>query len=203
MARGYLFVASILALTSVQSAQAESWKIDPMHSAAQFAVKHMMISTVRGQFSKVSGTVDYDPKHPKDAKVEATIDVGSVDTREPKRDDHLRSADFFDTQKFPTMTFKSTRVIEATPGKLKLAGDLTLHGVTKEVTLDVDGPSAPITDQHGGTKIGASATTTINRKDFGVSWNKALDNGGMMLGEDVPITIDVELVKAAKVAENR
>lgn len=202
MARGYLLIASILVLTSAQAAPAESWKIDPAHSAAEFSIKHMMISTVRGQFSKVSGTIDYDPKNPKDAKVEAVIDVASVDTREPKRDDHLRSADFFDTQKFPTMTFKSTRVIEATSGKLKLAGDLTLHGVTKEVTLDVDGPSAPITDPRGNTKIGASATATINRKDFGVSWNKAMDNGGMMLGEDVPITIDVELVKAAKVAEN-
>jgi len=202
MARGYVFIASMLVLTSAQAASAESWKIDTTHSAAQFAVKHMMISTVRGQFSKVSGTVDYDPKHPKDAKVEAVIDVGSVDTREPKRDEHLRSADFFDTQKFPTMTFKSTRVIEAKPGKLKLAGDLTLHGVTKEVTLDVDGPSAPIADPHGSTKIGASATATINRKDFGVSWNKTMDGGGLMLGEEVPITIDVELIKNPKVAEN-
>jgi len=203
MARSYLFVASILVLTSAQAATAESWKIDPVHSAAQFAVKHMMISTVRGQFSKVSGTVDYDPKNPKAAKVDATIDVSSVDTHEPKRDAHLRSADFFDTDKFPSMTFKSTRVLEAKAGKLKLAGDLTLHGVTREVTLNVDGPSAPITDPGGSTKVGASATATINRKDFGVSWNKTMDGGGVMLGEEVPITIDVELVKNPKVADNK
>jgi len=179
----------------------ETWKIDSAHSSAQFSIKHMMISNVKGGFSKVSGTVTYDPKDPKASKVDATIDVATVDTREAKRDDHLRSADFFDVAKYPTITFKSTKVVSASEGKLKVEGELTMHGVTKAVTLEVEGPSTPIKDPKGNEKVGASATATINRKDFDIIWNKAMDNGGVMLSEQVPVTIDVELSKQPKVAE--
>jgi polyisoprenoid-binding protein YceI len=199
--RVQLFFAASLALTIASPSFADTWKFDPAHSDASFSVKHLMISNVKGEFSKVSGTVEYDPKQPKNSKVEATIDVTTVDTREPKRDEHLRSADFFDVQKYPTMTFKSTKVVPAGKEKLKVTGDLTLHGVTKEVVLNVVGPTSPIKDNHGNDKSGVSASTTINRKDFGMTWNKAMDNGGVMLGEEIPITIEVEMAKQPKVAE--
>jgi polyisoprenoid-binding protein YceI len=199
--RAQLFFAASLALTIASPSFADTWKFDPAHSDASFSVRHLMISNVKGEFSKVSGIVDYDPKQPENAKVEATIDVTTVDTREPKRDDHLRSADFFDVQKYPTMTFKSTKVVPAGKEKLKVTGDLTMHGVTKEVVLDVAGPSATIKDNHGNEKSGVSASTTINRKDFGMTWNKAMDNGGVMLGDEIPITIEVEMSKQPKVAE--
>ena len=188
-----LFAVSLV--IGLASPFSQTWKIDSAHSSAAFSVKHMMISNVKGGFSKVSGTVTYDPKKPKASKVEATIKVATVDTREPKRDEHLRSADFFDVAKYPTITFKSTKVLSASKDKLKVEGDLTIHGVTKPVTLEVEGPSSPIKDPKGNEKVGASATATINRKDFGIIWNKAMDNGGVMLGEEVPVSIDVELSK--------
>lgn len=190
-----LSFAIILAITCAPACFADSWKIDPSHSSAQFSVRHMMVSNVRGEFSKVGGVVDYDAKNPLASKIDATIDVASVDTREPKRDEHLKSADFFDTQKFPTMTFVSKKVVEDGPGKLKVTGDLTLHGVTKTVTLEVEGPTKPVKDQHGNEHIGASATGVINRLDYGITWNKNLDGGGVVVGEQIPITIDVELVR--------
>ncbi len=195
MLRSRILFAVSLVIGLASPSLAETWKIDSAHSSAAFSVKHMMISNVKGGFSKVSGTVTYDPKEPKASKVEATIEVATVDTREPKRDEHLRSADFFDVAKYPTITFKSTKVLSASKDKLKVEGDLTIHGVTKPVTLEVEGPSSPIKDPKGNEKVGASATATINRKDFGIIWNKAMDNGGVMLGEEVPVSIDVELSK--------
>jgi polyisoprenoid-binding protein YceI len=174
---------------------ATTWEIDPAHSAAQFSVRHLMVSNVRGEFGKVTGTVEYDPKEPARATITATIDATTINTREPKRDEHLRSPDFFDVAKYPTITFKSKRLEMASPGKLRIIGDLTIRGVTKEVVLDVEGPTPEIKDPWGNTKIGATATTKINRKDFGLKWNKALETGGVVVGDDVTITIDVELTK--------
>ena len=181
-----LFVSSFI---SPAFAQVETWKIDPAHSSAQFAVRHLGISTVRGEFRKVSGSATYDPADPSKTSLEATIDATTVDTRVDMRDNDLRSPNFLDVQKYPTITFKSKRAESAGPGKMKIAGDLTIHGVTKEVVLDVDGPSAPVKDPKGNFHVGASASTTINRKDFGV-------NGApSMVSDQISITIDAELVK--------
>jgi polyisoprenoid-binding protein YceI len=174
-------------------AQGTAWQIDTPHTNAQFAVTHMMVSTVRGQFSKTTGTVVWDGKDFSTASVDVVIDAASIDTREPRRDDHLRSADFFDVAKFPTLTFKSTRIEAAGSGKLKMTGDLTIHGVTKPVVFDVNGPSAVLKEQNG-TRVGASATTKISRKDFGLTWNRAIEAGGVVVSDEVAITIDVELV---------
>jgi polyisoprenoid-binding protein YceI len=191
MSRSLRIVISALAFTASAFAQAKTWQIDPNHTAAQFSVRHLGISTVRGAFTKVSGTATYDPADPAKASIEVTIDASSVDTRVERRDNDLRSPNFFDVAKYPTLTFKSKRVEAAGAGKLKITGDLTIHGVTREVLLDVDGPSAPVTDGHGNSHMGASANTKINRKDFGVNGNP------MAVGDDITITIDVELVSAA------
>ncbi|MDP3510901.1 MAG: YceI family protein [Candidatus Melainabacteria bacterium] len=171
------------------------WKIDSGHTTADFSVRHLMISNVKGHFSKVSGNVNYDGKDLKSIKIDAAIEVASVDTGENGRDEHLKNADFFDATKFPTMTFKSKKVKSAGKGKFTVLGDLTIKGVTKEVTLDVEGPTEQIKDMQGGTRVGASATTKINRKDFGITWNKALDNGSSVVGDDVKVSIEVEAVK--------
>ncbi len=168
-----------------------TWQVDPNHSAAQFSVRHLGISTVRGNFTKVSGTVEYDPSDPAKSSMDVTIDPASIDTRVEARDKDLRSEHFFDVVKFPTMTFKSRRVEPAGTGKLKIVGDLTMHGVTKEVTLDVDGPTEPMKDARGNQHMGASATAAVNRQDFGIS----ADAG--VVGNDIKITIDAELIKRA------
>jgi len=191
MLRLFLVITAALAFTASAFAQAKMWKIDPNHTAAQFSVRHLGISTVRGAFTKVSGTATYDPADPGKASIEVTIDASSVDTRVEMRDNDLRSPNFFDVAKYPTLTFKSKRVEAAGPGKLKVTGDLTIHGVTKEVVLDVDGPSAPVTDPRGNSHMGASASTKINRKDFGVS------GGPGAVGDEIAITIDAELVSPA------
>jgi polyisoprenoid-binding protein YceI len=191
MKRFSLGFVSVLALAMSAAAQVETWQIDPFHSAAQFAVRHNGISTVRGAFAKLSGTIQYDPADPTKTVIEATIDAASVDTRVEPRDNDLRSANFFDVVKFPTITFKSRSVASAGKGRLKVTGDLTIHGVSKEVVLDVDGPNGPTKDPRGNQHMGASATTQISRKDFGVSGAP----GGV--GDDVQITIDVEVVKRA------
>jgi polyisoprenoid-binding protein YceI len=170
-----------------------TYTIDSAHSAASFSVKHMMVSNVRGQFSKVAGTVVYDEKNLGASKVEATVDVTTVYTREEKRDAHLKSPDFFDVEKFNTMTFKSTSLYRE-GGKLLMKGDLTIHGVTKPVVFTVDGPSPEVKGM-GGMRIGATATATINRKDFGLMWNRALEAGGVVVGDDVQITVDVEAMR--------
>jgi len=189
-----VFLACVL-LAIGAYAQSNTWTIDPNHSSAQFTVRHMMISNVKGTFSKVSGMVQYDAADPTKSVVDATIDVGSVDTHQEGRDRDLRSANFFDVEKYPTMTFKSKKIESAGPGKLKMTGDLTIHGVTKEVKFDVDGPSAVVKDTQGNMHTGAEATVTINRRDFGLMYNRMLETGGAMVGDDVQITLDIEMVK--------
>lgn len=187
--------AILSALAFCQPVQANAWKIDTAHSSADFAIRHMMISNVKGRFPKVEGTVDYDGKDLKGLKVEADIDVSSVDTGDKGRDEHLKSPDFFDTSKFPKMTFKSKKVKKLGKDKFSMIGDLTIKGVTKEVVLQVDGPSSEVKDMKGNQRVGASATTTIKRKDFGITWNKAMDNGGAVVGDDVKVSLEVEAVK--------
>jgi polyisoprenoid-binding protein YceI len=177
------------AAAQTPTSNAQTWNIDPNHSAAQFSVRHLGISTVRGAFTKVTGSVQYDPSNPSKTTIDATIDATSVDTRVEMRDKDLRSPNFFDAAKYPTLTFKSKRVETAGTGKLKVTGDLTMHGVTKEVALDVDGPTAPIKDPHNNQHMGASATTTVNRKDF------AINGASAAVGDEVSITIDMELVQ--------
>lgn len=184
---------SFAALVSIATPSfATTYTIDPQHSQAGFSVRHMMLSNVRGAFSKVSGTIDYDPAKPAASKVDATIDMSSVDTHDAQRDEHLKKADFFDVAKYPTMTFKSTKVVAKGKAGLTVTGDLTLHGITKSVVLDVDGPTAELKSPKGN-KRGASGTTKINRKDFGITYNKQLDNGGVAIGESVDVFIDVEM----------
>jgi polyisoprenoid-binding protein YceI len=191
--------AGLAAALSLPAAAANSnWQIDPAHSSAQFSVRHMAISTVRGAFSKVTGSVVFDDKDVSKSTVEVTIDANSVDTRVPDRDNDLRSEKFFDVAHYPSITFKSRKVEQLAPGKLKVTGDLTIRGTTKEVVLDVEGPTAPMKDPWGNTRTAANATTKINRQDFGVKWNATLDNGGVVVGDDVSIIIDVELVKKDK-----
>jgi len=177
------------ALTFPAAAATSTWQIDPAHSAAQFAVKHLAISTVRGAFTKVQGTVQFDDKDISKSSVDVSIDAGSVDTREPNRDKDLRSDHFFDVEHYPTITFKSKRVEQAAAGKLKVTGDLTIHGITKEVILDVDGPTPAIKDPWGNQRMGINASTKINRKDFGVGANY----GSAMIGDEISITIDSEM----------
>jgi polyisoprenoid-binding protein YceI len=191
MFRKFLVCSAVFVFISSAFAQVETWKIDPAHSAAQFSVRHLGISTVRGEFKKVSGSANYDPADPAKTAIEATIDATTIDTRVDRRDNDLRGPEFFDVQKYPTITFKSKRAEAGGTGKLKITGDLTIHGVTKEVVLDVDGPTPPIKDPKGNSHMGASATTKINRKDFGVS------GAPTVAGDEVSITIDVELIKEA------
>jgi polyisoprenoid-binding protein YceI len=186
-------VASALPLLAL--AAPETWTIDSAHSSTAFAVKHLVISTVRGQFDRTSGELKLDPADPSRSSVQATIDAASVDTREPKRDDHLRSADFLDVARYPTITFRSTKVAAAGEGKLTVAGDLTLRGVTRPVTLEVT-TSPEVKGMGGETRRGFTATTRISRKEFGLTWNKAVE-AGPVVGDEVAITLDVEAVRAA------
>jgi len=189
-------IALIAALSIPAFASAATWNIDPEHSHVGFKVRHLMVSNVKGNFEKFSGTVEVNDKDITKSKAEVTIDTNSINTGVQKRDDHLRSADFFDVAKFPTMTFVSKKVAKAGQDKLKVTGDLTLHGVTREVVLDVDGPSKESKDPWGNTRSGASASTKINRKDFGLTWNKALETGGVVVGDEVTISLEVEMIKA-------
>jgi len=184
-----------VALSLPAAAATSTWQIDPNHSAAQFAVRHLAISTVRGAFTKVSGTIQFDDKDIAKSSVDVTIDAASVDTRVADRDKDLRSDRFFDVEKYPTLSFKSTKVEQTEVGKLKVTGDLTIHGVTKQVVLDVEGPTAAVKDPWGNQRAAANASTKINRQDFGVKWNAKMDNGGWVVGDDVAITIDVEMVR--------
>jgi len=188
-------IALALMVAAPLAASADTWQIDPVHTTVGFTVRHMMISNVRGQFTKVAGTITAKDSDPASVKVEATIETSSIDTRSADRDADLKSANFLDVAKYPTMTFKSKKIEPAGTGKWKMVGDLTLHGVTKEVTLEVEGPTAPIKDPYGNTRAGGSATTKINRKDFGLAWNKALEAGGAVVGNEVTVSIDVEAVK--------
>jgi polyisoprenoid-binding protein YceI len=189
MSRFVLTFVTTVALGVTAAAQAGTWQIDPNHSSAQFSVKHLGVSTVRGAFTKVSGTAKYDPADPAKDSVDVTIDAASVDTRVQMRDNDLKSPNFLDVQKYPTIVFHSKKATAAGTGKLQIAGDLTIHGVTKEVVLDVDGPSAQIKDPWGNQRIGASATTKINRQDFGITYLPGV------VGDDLTITIDTELIQ--------
>ena len=173
-----------------------TYTIDPAHSSAHFKVRHMMISNVRGEFGKVAGTVRFDPAHPEASEVVAEIDASTINTREPQRDAHLRSADFLDAANYPAIRFQSKKVERVGPGNYRVTGDLTIRGVSREVVLTVDGPTPESKDPWGMTRSGAEATTTIRRKDFGLTWNQALETGGVLVGDEVEIGIDVELVKA-------
>jgi polyisoprenoid-binding protein YceI len=198
MIRRFAVSAAIL-FAMVSAASAQTWTIDTAHSGAHFAVRHMMVSTVRGDLGKITGTVTFDPKQPASAVVEASIDVNGIDTREPKRDAHLKGADFFDAATYPTMTFKSTKIEPAAGGGYTMTGDLTIRGVTKPVVLTVEPLRPAIKDQGGNQRSGTTATGKINRQDFGVKWNGTLDAGGVVVSDEVAITLDVELVqKAAK-----
>jgi polyisoprenoid-binding protein YceI len=170
------------------------WNIDQGHSTAGFTVTHLMVSTVPGSFGKVSGKVTYDPKDLSSLAVDATIDASTINTNNEKRDAHLKSADFFEVAKYPTITFKSKRVVPGTTGKFKLVGDLTMHGVTKEVTLDVEGPTGPVNAGRNFV-IGATATTTINRSEFGLNWNRAIEAGGVTVSDAVKITLGIEATR--------
>lgn len=200
MRRFFLLAVSVLALITPTLGNASVWEVDPAHSSAQFAIRHLMVSTVRGEFTKFTGTFTLDDKDLAKSTLEASIDVTSINTRIAKRDDHLKSPDFFDIAKYPTMTFKSKKVEAAGEGKFKVTGDLTMHGVTKEVVLDVTGSTKSIKDPMGKMRLGGSATTKINRKDFGLAYNKALETGGVLVGEEVDITIDVEMTEKAAAA---
>jgi polyisoprenoid-binding protein YceI len=190
-----ILIALALMLATPLAASADTWQIDPVHSTIGFTVRHMTISSVKGQFDKFAGTITADGTDPASASIDATIDTSSIDTRSADRDADLKSANFLDVAKYPTMTFKSKKIEAAGPGKFNVIGDLTLHGVTKEVTLAVEVPGAPIKDPWGNTRAGASATTTISRKDFGLVWNKMIEAGGAVVGDAISVEINVEAVK--------
>ena len=190
--------AAVLALAPAFAA--DVWQIDGAHSSAQFSVTHMMISTVRGEFGKISGTIGFDGSDPASIEVDATIDAASIDTHDAKRDGHLKSPDFFDVAKYPTITFKSRKVVAEGSGGFKLVGDLTMHGVRKEVTLDGMGPSKVIRGMGGESRVAASATTTINRQDWDIKWNHGLEGGGVVVSDKVVITIEIEAFKVAPAA---
>jgi polyisoprenoid-binding protein YceI len=171
-----------------------TWSVDGAHTAAHFSVKHMLVSTVRGTLGKVSGTVDYDGKSADSVKADISIDLNGIDTGVEGRDKDLRSANFFDVATFPTLTFKSKRVEAAGSGKFKLIGDLTIHGVTKEVALDVEGPSPILKQANGAQRVGASATTTLNRRDFGLQYNRMVESAPVV-GDDIAVQIDIEANK--------
>lgn len=200
MNKTVLALLALVALAGPAAAQtapaAGTWTIDTGHSSAQFAVKHMMVSTVRGTLGPVSGTIAWDGKDLNTLQADVTVDVAGLDTGVDKRDGHLRSADFFDAANHPTITFKSKRVVPGPSGSFKLVGDLTIRGNTKEVTLDVEGPSAP-QKVGNSTRTGATATGTINRKEFGLLWNRMIETGGAVVSDDVRMTIDIEVTKPA------
>jgi polyisoprenoid-binding protein YceI len=186
-----------LSATTTPLTATTTWTIDAVHSVAEFKVKHMMISNVKGQFTGVTGTLTLDESDVRKSRIEASIDAASINTRDAQRDAHLKSPDFFDVDTFPTLTFKSTRVEAAGNGELKVSGELSIHGVTRTVVFHVEGPTPPAKDPWGNTRIGLSATTKINRKDFGLTWNSTLETGGILVGDEITITLDVQFVKSA------
>jgi len=193
--RYLLLTLALAALPAVTAAQAVTWTIDPGHSAATFSVRHMIVANVKGEFSGPVGTVTFDPKDLTTLRVEATIDTRTINTRNPDRDKDLRGDQFFDVTKYPRMMFKSRSVTVEGPGKLKVLGDLTIKGITKPVTLDVEGPTAEIKDIWGLRRIGATATTTINRRDFNIVYNSLLEGGGAVVGDQVTISLDIEMTR--------
>jgi len=185
-----LFVLAIPVLTYTAT-----WQMDPDHSSFQFKIRHLTVSNVKGDFNKSRGVVTIDDQNITNLKVEVFIDAASVNTGHAQRDEHLRGPDFFDVTKYPTITFVSKKVIKADTDRLKVVGDLTIHGVTREITVDVEGPTPEVKDPWGNFRWGATATTKINRRDFGLTWNKVLDTGGLVVGEEVNIYVELELVR--------
>lgn len=192
--RQFVLLGALAVLTAAPAA-AQTWQIDPAHSRAQFSAKHYAISNVRGDFSGVAGTAEFDGKDVTKARIKATVDVGTVSTRVAKRDEHLKSADFFEVTKFPTMTFESTSITAAGNGKYKMAGNLTMKGVTKPVTFDLESVSPVIKDPQGGERVGAAARATINRKDFGVAYDGKLPDGTPSVSDQIEVLLDVELIR--------
>ncbi len=186
-------VAGLIAFAAPSAALASEWTIDPSHSTAQFSVRHMMMATVRGTFDKLTGTVNLDDKDPTKSTLEVKIDATSINTRDAKRDAHLKSPDFFDVANHPEITFKSTKIAKAGKDKFKVTGDLTMRGVTKPVTLDVTGPSPELKNPWGVPVRAASATGKLKRKDWGLNWNKALEAGGVLVGDEITLQIEAEL----------
>ena len=195
MRRRMILATAVLCLAAPGLLHAAPWEFDPDHTGVHFKVRHLVISSVRGEFEKVSGKIVYDEADITKSAADITIDAASVNTRVAKRDDDLRSPNFLDVAKYPKITFKSKRVEKAADGTLKMTGDLTIRGVTKEVVLTVDGPTPTIKDPWGNFRVGGQATTKINRKDFGLLWNQTLETGGLAVGDEVEITIDVEIYK--------
>lgn len=192
---GRIGILAALAVGLNVQVGAATWQVDTSHSTVGFSVRHLMITNVRGEFPEFSATVQWDEKDPASFSVDAVIQAASINTQNQKRDDHLRSADFFDVANHPEIRFTSRKVVRGNEGHLKVVGDLSIHGVTREVTLDVEGPTPVVKDPWGNERVGVVATAKINRTDFGLNWNQALEAGGVMVGEEVSITLDLSLVK--------
>jgi polyisoprenoid-binding protein YceI len=195
MRRRMIIAAALLCLIAPGLLHAAPWEFDPDHTGVHFKVRHLMVSSVRGEFEKVSGKIVYDEADVTKSTADITIDAASISTRLAQRDEHLRSAEFLDVAKYPKITFQSKRVEKAANGTLKMTGDLTIRGVTKEVVLTVEGPTPAIKDPWGFRRVGGQATAKIHRKDFGLTWNAALETGGVVVGDEVEITIDVEIYR--------
>ena len=195
MKRYLMILLVCLAMGMPLIAGAATYQLDTDHSSIQFKIRHLTVSNVTGAFNKMKGSASVEGEDLATLKVEVTIDAASVDTGHPKRDEHLRNADFLDVAKYPTITFVSKKVVKADPGKLRITGDLTLHGVTREITVDLEGPTPEIKDPWGNFRRGATGTAKIDRRDFGITWNKALDTGGLVVGNEVGIQVDVEWVR--------
>ena len=185
-----------MSTTTTPQTSTTTWNLDPAHSTAEFKVRHMMVSNVKGHFAKITGKLVLDESNLANSHVEATIDATSIETRDAQRDGHLKSADFFDVEKFPTLSFKSTGIRVVRDGELVVEGDLTIKGVTRRESLTVEGPTPEVKDPWGNVRRGISATTKINRKDFGLTWNAVLEAGGIAVGDEVTIGLEVEFVKA-------
>ncbi len=195
MKRSIMILFFCLALCTPSIAMAANYQLDADHSSIQFKIRHLTVSNVTGTFNKFKGTAAVEGEDLATLKVEVAIDAASVDTGHEKRDEHLRNADFLDVAKYPAITFVSKKVIKGDPGKLKVIGDLTLHGVTREITVDLEGPTPEIKDPWGNFRRGATGTARIDRRDFGITWNKALDTGGLVVGNEVGIQVDIEWVR--------
>jgi polyisoprenoid-binding protein YceI len=195
MERWLIIFALVFPWAANVHAESTTWEIDPGHSSALFSVRHLMVANVRGELGKVTGVLQFDDKNPALSTVVATIDTSMINTREPKRDAHLKSAEFFEVEKYPSITFKSKQVTQDSSGKLKVTGDLTIKNATREIVLWVDGPTAEVKDLWGNLRRGASATARLNRKDFGLLYNKTLETGGVLVGDEVDVSIEVELLR--------
>ncbi len=178
----------------------KTYKIDPAHSSAQFVVRHMMITNVRGGFSGVAGTIEYDPDNANNSRIQATIDASKINTLDSQRDAHLKSPDFLDVEQYPTITFKSKNIVAADHDEWKVTGDLTIHGVTKEVVLNVEGPTPEGKDPFGNTRIGASGSTKIKRSDFGLKWNASIETGGLLVGDDLKLELEISAIRSDSAA---